>query len=182
MPKTLTSPLQSQNVSFLVKIEGGDFDKKIEKVAYKKHRSLKKIGYSVLGLRKPNFKTKSITFEKSHKAETCERGVLSDFLIFILLRYFKKIEGGPFGDFEKISKNMRIFNSLIVPKNLKEETFGNFLTFDFLQNIKKNEGRTLWGHLKIFENKSQKAEKGGVSLSKKVRIFCFEKLVKKTSA
>ena len=50
----------------------------------------KKIGYSVLGLRKPNSKTKSITFEKSHKAENCERGVLSDFLTLILLRYFKK--------------------------------------------------------------------------------------------
>ena len=50
--------------------------KKIEKVAYEKHRSLKKIGYSVLGLRKPNFKTKIITFENSHKAENCERGVL----------------------------------------------------------------------------------------------------------
>ena len=48
----------------------------------------------------------------------------------------------------------------------------------------KNEGRTLWGHLKIFENRSQKAEKMGdspVSLSKKMRIFRFEKLVKKIS-
>ena len=50
----------------------------------------KKIGYSVLGLRKPNFKTKIITFEKSHKAENCERGVPWDILTSILLRYFKK--------------------------------------------------------------------------------------------
>ena len=28
-----------------------------------------KIGYSVLGLRKPNLKTKNIPFEKSHNAE-----------------------------------------------------------------------------------------------------------------
>ena len=104
----------------------------------------------MLGLRKPNFKTKIITFEKSHKAENCERGVLRDFLTSILLRYFKKIEGGPFGDFEKFSKKMRIFNSLIVPKNLKEETLWNFLTFALLQNIKKNEGRTLLGTLKNF--------------------------------
>ena len=32
-----------------------------------------KIGYSVLGLRKPNFKTKMIRFEKSHNAENCKR-------------------------------------------------------------------------------------------------------------
>ena len=30
-----------------------------------------------------------------------------------------------------------------------------------MAKYQKNEGRTLWGHLKIFENKSQKAEKGG---------------------
>ena len=78
---------------------------------------------------------------------------------------------------------MRIFNSLIVPKNLKEETFGNFLTFVLLQNIKKMKGGPFGDIKKIFE-KSQKAEKGGggVSLSKKVKIFCFEKLVKKISA
>ena len=35
-----------------------------------------KIGYSVLGLRKPNFKTKIIRFEKSHNAENCKSGAL----------------------------------------------------------------------------------------------------------
>ena len=66
----------------------------------------KKIGYSVLGLRKPNFKTKSITFEKSHKAENCERGVLSDFLLFILSRYFKKkLKGDHLETSEKFQKN-----------------------------------------------------------------------------
>ena len=34
---------------------------------------------------------------------------------------------------------MRIFNSLIVPKNLKE-TLWNFLAFVLLQNIKKMKG------------------------------------------
>ena len=32
---------------------------------------------------------------------------------------------------------MRIFNSLIVPKNLKEGTLWDFLTFVLLQNTKK---------------------------------------------
>ena len=104
VPKTLTSPLESQNVSFWWKLRG-DFDEKKLKKSHMKNTGLwKKIGYSVLGLRKPNFKTKIITFEKSHKAENCERGVLWDFLTSILLRYFKKIEGGPFGD---PSKNFR---------------------------------------------------------------------------
>ena len=95
------------------------------------------------------------------------------------MRYFKKIEGGPFGDFGKFSKKMRIFNSLIVPKNLKEETLLNFLTFVLLQNIKKMKGGPFGDIKKSFENKSQKAEKGegGLILSKKVRIFCFENFV-----
>ena len=97
----------------------------------------------MLGLRKPNFKTKSITFEKSHKAENCERGVLSDFLTFILLRYFKKIEGGPFGDSEKISKKMRIFNSAEKSERRDLWEFFNVRSFAKYQ---KNEGRTLWGH------------------------------------
>ena len=33
-----------------------------------------KFGYSVLGLRKTNFKTKIIHFEISHNAENCKRG------------------------------------------------------------------------------------------------------------
>ena len=50
-------------------------------------------------------------------------------------------------------------NTLIVPKTLKKGTLMDFLTFVFLQNIKKIERRTLWGHLKNFEKKSHKAEK-----------------------
>ena len=50
----------------------------------------------------------------------------------------QKIEGGPFGVFRKFSKKMRIFNSLIVPKNLKVGTLWDFLTFVLLQNIKTN--------------------------------------------
>ena len=46
---------------------------RIEKTAVFKKT---KIGYSVLGLRKPNFKTKIIRFEKSHNAENCKRGAL----------------------------------------------------------------------------------------------------------
>ena len=69
----------------------------------------------------------------------------------------KSVKGGPFEifnihwDFEKKQK-MGNFNSLIVPKNLKKRTHWNFLTFVLLQKIKQIEGRTPWGHLKIFEN------------------------------
>ena len=51
-----------------------------------------KFGYCVLGLRKPNFKTKIIRFEKSHNAENCKRGALRDFLTSILLQNFKKLK------------------------------------------------------------------------------------------
>ena len=85
----------------------------------------KKIGYSVLGLRKPNFTTKLIPFEKSHKAENFKRG---PFEIFFTIHSFAKLqknEGGR-GAFWSLQKNfekkqkMRNFNSLIVPKNLKK--------------------------------------------------------------
>ena len=46
-----------------------------------------------------------------------------------------------------------------MPKILKKGTLWDFLTFVLLQNIKKIERRTLWGHLKNFEKKSHKAEK-----------------------
>ena len=59
---------------------------------------------------------------------------------------------------------MRIFNSLIVPKNL-EETLLNFLTFVLLQNTKKMKRGPFGDIKKIFENKSQKAEKGGGGVS-----------------
>ena len=51
------------------------------------------------------------------------------FLTSILLQNFKKLKR----DFSE----MRIFNSLIVPKNLKEGTLWDFLTFGLLQNTKK---------------------------------------------
>ena len=47
----------------------------------------------------------------------------------------KKIEGEPIGIFENLrnqNKKIGIFNSLIVPKNLKEGTFWDFSTFVLL--------------------------------------------------
>ena len=57
------------------------------------------------------------------------------------------MKGGPFGDMKKFPKNflMRFLNSVTVPKNVKGGTLCDFLTFILLQNIKKNEGGTLWG-------------------------------------
>ena len=80
----------------------------------------------------------------------------------------KKLKGGRFGDIKKFlkireskkfSRKIRILNTLIVPKILKKGTLWDFLTFVLLQNMKKIERRTLWGHLKNFEKKSHKAEK-----------------------
>ena len=71
---------------------------------------------------------------------------------------------------------MRIFNSLIVPKNLKEGTLWDLLTFVLLQNIKKIERRTLRGHLKNFEKSLTKPK--SLIAPKKVRTFCFRILVK----
>ena len=56
-------------------------------------------------------------------------------------------------------KKIRILNSLIVPKILKKGTLWDFLTFVLLQNIKKIEKRTLWGHLKNFGKKVSQSRK-----------------------
>ena len=79
---------------------------------------------------------------------------------------------------------MRIFNSLIVPKNLKE-TLWNFLTFVLLQNIEKMKEGPFGDIKKIFENKSQKAEKGGgggVSYCRKKENLLLRKTCKKKLA
>ena len=80
------------------------------KVALKKHRSFKttKIGYSVPDLRKPNFNTKIISFEKSHNARNCERGGPLRFFNIHSVAKFRKIEGGLFGVFnKKFQKNKK---------------------------------------------------------------------------
>ena len=78
---------------------------------------------------------------------------------------------------------MRIFNSLIVPKNLKEETLLNFLTFVLLQNIKKMKGGP-FGDIKKFSKISLKKPKRGEGESHIVeksenlllRKFCKKKI------
>ena len=59
---------------------------------------------------------------------------------------------------------MRIFNSLTVPKKLKEGTFWDFLTLVLLQNIKTNLREDPLRTIKDFRKKvSQSRKKGGVS-------------------
>ena len=130
----------------------------------------------MLGLRKPNFNTKIIPFEKSPNAENCKRGPLRFFNIHSVAKC-QKIEGGLFGVFKQFSKKMKNFNdSLIVPKILKKGTLWDFSTIVLLQNIKKKEKRMFWGHLKNFEKKVSKPK--SLIVPKKVRTFCFRILVK----
>ena len=75
---------------------------------------------------------------------------------------------------------MRIFNSLIVPKNLKEGTLWDFLTFGLLQNIKTNRREDPLRTLKNFPKKVSQSRKREESHSaENVRTFCFGILVKK---
>ena len=60
------------------------------------------------GLRKPNFNTKNIPFEKRHNAGNCERGDPLRFFNIHSVAKFQNIEGGLFGDFnKKFSKNKK---------------------------------------------------------------------------
>ena len=82
----------------------------------------------MLGLRKPNFKTKIIHFEKSHNAENCKMGALRFFNIYSAAKFQKKIEGGPFGDFEK-TKKMKIFKFHSAQKFGKRDPLGNYVFY-----------------------------------------------------
>ena len=67
------------------------------------------------------------------------------------------------GDHLETSKNFRKkceFLTVSVPKNLKEETLWNFLTFVLLQNIKKMKGGP-FGDIKKFSKISIKKPKRG---------------------
>ena len=59
---------------------------------------------------------------------------------------------------KNFAKKMRIFNSLVVPKNLKAGTLWDFLTFVLLQNTKKMKGGIFGDMKKKLRKKSHKAE------------------------
>ena len=72
----------------------------------------------MLGLRKPNFKTKINPFENLTMPKTVKGGPMKFFNIPSVAK-FQKTEGGPFGVLRKIferKQKMRHFNSLIVPE------------------------------------------------------------------
>ena len=74
----------------------------------------------MLGLRKPNFNTKIIPFEKSHNAGNCERGDPLRFFNIHSVAKCQKLKGDSLESLIKNFRKMRNFNGrLIVPKNLK---------------------------------------------------------------
>ena len=162
----------------LAKIEGGGFDEnKLEKSSIEKTPVFKKnkFGYSVLGLRKPNFKTKIIHFEISHNAENCKRGPLRFFNNHSVAK-FKKNEGEPIGVFEKFSKKKTKNDSA-------EKSERDPLKFFNIRSVAKYQNKLKGGPFenikKFSKKKSHKAEKREESDSaEKVRTFCFGILVK----
>ena len=73
----------------------------------------------MLGLTKPNFKTKIIHFEISHNAENCKRGQPSKFLN----KHSVKIEGEPLEslkNFRKKKQKMRIPKSHSAEKSERD--------------------------------------------------------------
>ena len=87
----------------------------------------------MLSLRNPNFETKIFDLKNLTMPKTVKGG---RFFTIHSVAKFQKIEAR-LGKFSKKNKKMRIFNSLIVLKNLKEGTLWDFSTFVLLQNTKK---------------------------------------------
>ena len=98
------------------------------------------------------------------------------FNIHSVAKLQKKIEREPLGDFEKLSKKKRIFNSLIVPKNLKG-TIWDFLTFVVAEYQKKLK-RGPFGDIEKCSKKVSQSRKRRLK-AENVRAFCFGVLVKK---
>ena len=89
-------------------------------------------------LRKPNFNTKIILFEKCHNVGNCERGDPLRFLNIHSVAKFQKIEGGLFGVFnEKFSKKKTKNEKSHSAEKSEKGTLWNFLTFVLLQDIKQ---------------------------------------------
>ena len=76
VPKILRSPLCAQKSLFLVKIEGGFDENKLEKSRIEKTPVFKKIGYSKLGLRKPNLRRKLFILKMLTRPKPVKRGTL----------------------------------------------------------------------------------------------------------
>ena len=95
-------------------------------------------------LRKPNFNTKIITFDKCHNVGNCERGDPLRLFNILSVAKFQKIEGGLFGVFNKkiFEKNqMKNFNgSLIVSKNLKKRDPLGFFNIRCCKTSNKEKG------------------------------------------
>ena len=112
----------------------------------------------MLGLRKPNFKTKIIHFEKSHNAENCKRGLFEILNIHSFAK-FQKIEGGPFGYFfSKKKQKMRSFKSHSAEKSERRDPLG-FFNIRSVAKTQKN-GEEPLGIFKKFRKVSQ-SRKGG---------------------
>ena len=90
----------------------------------------------MLGLRKPNFKTKIIRFEKSHNAENCKRGHFEIFLTSILLQNFKKLKRD-LKNFAKKTKNENFQQSHSAEKSERRDPLG-FLNICSVAKYQKN--------------------------------------------
>ena len=115
---------------------------------------------------------------KAQKApifQNCRKGDSLGFLNIQFVAKYQKMKERPFGDIEKFriffsifqkKRKMRIFNSLIVPKNVKRGPIRLFQHPFRWKTPKKTEGGgPLEDFKKISKNKSHKAEKGAGKVS-----------------
>ena len=83
----------------------------------------------MLGLRKPNFKTKIIHFEISHNAENCKRGPFEIFNNHSVAKFQKKLKGNPLEslkNFRKKTTKMRTFNTHSAKESERRDPLGFF--------------------------------------------------------
>ena len=88
------------------KIEWGFDENKVEESRREKtHAGLEKktkIGYSVLGLRKPNLRQKVLILKNLTMPNTVKGGPFEIFQHPFCCKISKKLKGGPFGDIKNI--------------------------------------------------------------------------------
>ena len=136
VPKTSRNPLRSQNVSFLVKIEGGLRWKRIFKKSHKNTGLLKKRKSDIACWAWENLLLKNLTMPKTL------RGALG-FLTSILLQIFKKLKGDRLESFEKFSQKEQKMKNFLFSASLflaSRSRLVNCITFvlHFVKNFNNN--------------------------------------------
>ena len=126
----------------------------------------------MLGLRKPNFRTKIIHFETSHNAENCKRGPLRFFNNHSVAKFQKKLKGNPLETLKNFRKKN---NENFSQSHSAEKSERDPLGFFNIRSVAKYQNKLKGGPFEDIKNFSKKmcltAEKSRGGSSKRLKFY-----------